>query len=78
MENRGRGGVGELREDKAKLMVGSAWAEEGCSGGFTAASSSPAFGWRWRCSGVLRQGKGEEARGIECGHSPDADARKRR
>jgi len=23
VENRGRGGVGELREDKAKLMVGS-------------------------------------------------------
>ena len=34
-----------LREDKAKLMVGSAWAEEGCSGGFTAASSSPACMW---------------------------------
>ena len=32
MENRGRGGVGELREDKAKLMVGLPWAEEGCSG----------------------------------------------
>ena len=32
VENRGRGGFGELREDKAKLMVGSAWAEEGCSG----------------------------------------------
>ena len=32
VENRGRGGVSELREDKAKLMVGSPWAEEGCSG----------------------------------------------
>jgi len=45
VENRGRGGVGELREDKAKLMVGSAWAEEGCSCGFTATSSSPACRW---------------------------------
>ena len=35
MENRGRGGVGELREDKAKLMVGSAWTEESCSGWLT-------------------------------------------
>ena len=32
VENRGQGGDGELHEDKAKLMVGSAWAEEGCSG----------------------------------------------
>ena len=78
MENRGRGGVGELHKDKAELMVGSAWAEEGYSGEFTAVSSSPVFAWRWRCSGVLRKGKGEEARVIECRHSPDADARKRR
>ena len=33
---------------------------------------------RWRRFGVLRQGKGEEARGIECGRSPDGDALKRR
>ena len=59
----GRGrGVGELREVEAQLMEGSAWAEKSCSGGFTAASSSPVFGWRWRCSVVLRQGKGKEAR----------------
>ena len=34
----------ELREVEAKLMVGSARAEEGCSGRFTAASSLPVFG----------------------------------
>ena len=34
------GGVGELREDMAKLLVGSARTEEGCSGGSAAASSS--------------------------------------
>ena len=38
------GGVGELCEVEAKLMEGSARAEEGCSSGFTAASSLPAFG----------------------------------
>ena len=31
-------------EVEAKLMEGSARAEEGCSGGFTAESSLPAFG----------------------------------
>ena len=35
----------ELRAVEAKLMVGSAWAEEGCSCGFTATSSSPACRW---------------------------------
>ena len=32
VDNRGRRGVGELHEDKAKLMVGSAWVEESYSG----------------------------------------------
>ena len=35
------GGVGELREDMAKLLVGSARTEEGCSGGSAVASSPP-------------------------------------
>jgi hypothetical protein len=41
----GRGGwVGDLREVEAQLMVGSVWAERLRRGGFTVASSSPAFG----------------------------------
>ena len=44
VSSRRGGGVGELREVEAQLMEGSVRAEEGCSGGFTAASSSPAFG----------------------------------
>ena len=53
----GRGEVVcELHEVEAKLMVGSAWAEEGCSGGFTAASSLPAFGWSGCVLGCWRQG----------------------
>ena len=52
--------MGELREVEAQLMEGSAWAERSCSGGFTAASSSPAFGWSG--GGVLGSGVGEMAR----------------
>ena len=38
----GRGGwIGELRGPKVELSRGSARAEEGCSGGSAAASSSP-------------------------------------
>ena len=49
----------ELREVEAKLMVGSARAEEGCSGGFTAASSLPAFGRSGCVLGCWRQGAGK-------------------
>ena len=52
--------MGELREVEAQLMEGSAWAERSCSGGFTAASSSPAFGWSG--GGVLGSGVGEMAK----------------
>ena len=37
--------VGELCESKAKLLVGSAWAERVWRGGATVSSSSPACGW---------------------------------
>jgi len=79
------GGVGELREVKAKLKEGSAWAERLRRGGFTAASSSPAFGrsgggvrteWRRR-SGVWGWGNGERTRGMGRGRSCSADACKR-
>ena len=57
----GRGrGVGELREVEAQLMEGSVRAEDGCSGGFMAASSSPAFGWS--SGSVLGSGVGEMAK----------------
>ena len=52
--------MGELREVEAQLMEGSAWAERICNGGFTAASSSPAF--RWSGGGVLGSGVGEIAK----------------
>ena len=52
--------MGEVREAEAQLMEGSAWAERICSGGFTAASSSPAFGWSG--GGVLGSGVGEMAK----------------
>ena len=52
--------MGELREVEAQLMEGSAWAERSCSGGFTAASSSPAFGWSG--GGVLGRGIAEQAK----------------
>ena len=66
VENRGRGGVDELREDKAKLMVGSAWAEEGCSGGFKVASSSPVCRWAAATFWGLGAGKrrGSEGNGL--------------
>jgi hypothetical protein len=54
------GGVGELREVEAQLMVGSAWAERLRRGGFMAASSSPAF--ERSGSGVLGSGFGETAK----------------
>jgi hypothetical protein len=57
----GRGGlVGELREVEAQLMVGSAWAKRLRRGGFTAASSSLAFGRSG--GGVLGSGVGETAK----------------
>jgi hypothetical protein len=52
--------VGELREVEAQLMVGSAWAERLRRGGFTAASSSPAFGRSG--GGILGSGVGETAK----------------
>jgi hypothetical protein len=51
------GGVGELREVEAQLMVGLVWAERLRRGGFMVASSSPAFGWSG--GGVLGSGVGE-------------------
>jgi hypothetical protein len=54
------GGVGELREVEAQLMVGSVWAERLRRGGFTVASSSPAFGRSG--GGVLGSGVGETAK----------------
>ena len=51
------GGVGELREVEAQLMEGSAWAKRLQRGGFTTASSSPAFGRSG--GGVLGSGVGE-------------------
>ena len=54
------GGVGELRKVEVELMEGSVRAEEGCSGGFTAASSTLAFGWSG--GGVSRSGVGEKAK----------------
>ena len=57
----GRGeGVGELREVEAQLMGWSAWAERLRRGGFTAASSSPAFGWSG--GGGLGSGVGENVK----------------
>ena len=55
------GGVGELREIEAQLMEGSAWAKRLRRGGFTAASSSPAFGRSG--GGVLGSGVEERAKG---------------
>jgi hypothetical protein len=54
------GGVGELREVEAQLMVGSVWAERLRRGGFTAALSPPAFGRSG--GGVLGSGVGEMAK----------------
>ena len=54
------GGVGALREIEAQLMEGSAWAKRLWRGGFTAASSSPAFGQSG--GGVLGSGVGEMAK----------------
>ena len=55
------GGVGELREVEAQLMEGSAWAKRLQRGGFTTASSSPAFGRSG--GGVLGSGVEERAKG---------------
>ena len=54
------GGVGELREDIAELLVGSARMEEGCSGGSAAALSSPEL--RMDGGGVLRRRSGEKVK----------------
>ena len=55
----GRGeGVGELREVEAQLMEGSARAEEGCSGGFTAAAFWSRGLRKWR------KNEGNELRGF--------------
>ena len=43
--NRRQEAVGELRKSEAKLLAGSAWAEEVGNGGATVSSSSPACGW---------------------------------
>ena len=52
VDNRGRRGVGELHEDKAKLMVGSAWVEESYSGWSTVSFELVgARVGRLRCSG---------------------------
>ena len=66
VENRGRGGVGELREDKAKLMVGSAWAEESCSGWLTVSFGSPVCRWTAAAFWGLGAGKrrGSEGNGM--------------
>ena len=54
------GGVGELRGAKAELLLWSARAEEGCSGGSAAASSSPEL--RMDGGGVLRRRSGEKVK----------------
>jgi hypothetical protein len=54
------GGVGELCEVEAQLMVGSVWVERLRRGGFTAASSPLAFGRSG--GGVLGCGVGETAK----------------
>ena len=60
-----QGEAGELRELKVELARWSRGSEKACSGGFTAASSSPEFGLRQWCSGVSRQGIGERVSGTE-------------
>ena len=70
-----RGGVGELREDKAKLMVGSAWAEESCTGWSTVTFElAGARVGRLRCSGGSGLGSGEGVRGMRCGGALGAEA----
>ena len=49
----------ELREVEVKLMVGLAWAEEGCSGESTVASTLPVFGRSGCVLGCWRQGAGK-------------------
>ena len=71
------GGVVELRGTKAKLLVWSARAEEPQRGGPTAASSSPAFGGRRRCSWVWGWGIGKQTKGMVCGAICSAQARAR-
>ena len=71
------GGVVELRGAKAELLVWSARAEEPQRGGPTAASSSPAFGGRRRCSWVWGWGIGKQTKGMVCGAICSAQARAR-
>ena len=59
--------MGELCEVEAKLMEGSARAEEGCGSGFTAAVSLPGFGRSdggvpWSGSGKWRKDEGNGSR----------------
>ena len=71
------GGVVELRGAKEELLVRSARAEEPQRGGPTAASSSPAFGGRRRCSWVWGWGIGKQTKGMVCGAICSAQARAR-
>ena len=62
----GRGGwVGELRGVEAQLLVWLAWAEESCSGGSAAASSSPGL----RMNGGAGLGKLGRERARERGNA---------
>ena len=66
VDNRGRGVAGQVREGKAKLMVGSVWAQESCSGWSTMSFGSPACRWTAAAFWGLGAGKrrGSEGNGM--------------
>ena len=73
------GGVGELRQDTAELLVRSSEGEEGRRRGFDGeVELAGVRAERRRCSRAWKRGKGERALGLACWGTCSAHARERR